>query len=145
MQWWGKYGSAFMLERTRKHDLEGKLQIHLVGAWRTYQVTLSRDCCWQFICNSRAVNFFWPLYIKHRVLQVTLIVSKGSGTITLKKCPSIYLSQSGIGTYPDTYLQCSKKESLTARKVQNIFSLLTGEKKKYLTIIMPGEAILELL
>ena len=29
---------------------------------------------------------------------------EGSGTVTLKKCPSIYLSQSGIETYPDTYL-----------------------------------------
>ncbi len=29
--------------------------------------------------------------------------SKGSGTVTLKKCPSIYLSQSGIGTYPDSF------------------------------------------
>ncbi len=29
---------------------------------------------------------------------------KGSGTVTLKKCPLIYLSQSGIVTYPDTCL-----------------------------------------
>ena len=29
---------------------------------------------------------------------------KGSGTVTLKRYPSISLSQSGIGTYPDNYL-----------------------------------------